>query len=189
MNEKKNGWVWSTLVLAVILLMLLACLCGAVIGGAVAYRLGERILHRQQMPLGPQWEPVPQPWEEIPEWIPEPDLHPWEEESDLPWLGVYFQMIEAGAEIMDVVDDSPAQDAGLEAGDLITHVDDQRVHEDLPLDILIGQYAPGDRIEITFQRDGDERMLHVRLGARPLVLPPVWEDEEFPFFEPPAMGG
>ena len=54
-----------------------------------------------------------------------------------------------GATVDEVLDDSPAQDAGLENGDLITHVNGVRVTDGIGLIVAIRTHQPGDTIEFT----------------------------------------
>ena len=96
-----------------------------------------------------------------------------------PYLGVTFQVITPelheqrdldvghGALIIEVVPDSPADEAGLKEGDIIRAVDGREVHEDHPLAELIGSYEPGEQIELTIIRDGRRITVDVELGARP----------------------
>ena len=53
-----------------------------------------------------------------------------------------------GAEVLEVVPDSPAEEAGLQAGDLIISVDDKKVGFEADLADLIQQYDPGDEITL-----------------------------------------
>lgn len=54
-----------------------------------------------------------------------------------------------------VVDGSPADDAGVESGDIIQKVDDYVVGEEGGLSSIIGQYRPGDTVTLTILRDGE----------------------------------
>jgi PDZ domain-containing secreted protein len=74
----------------------------------------------------------------------------------------------SGAAISQVVPGSPAEDAGLRAGDIVVAVDGTQIDRQHDLAGLIGQYEPGDRITLQIQRpDGDEMELRVRLGEHP----------------------
>jgi S1-C subfamily serine protease len=107
-------------------------------------------------------------------------------QEDRPWLGVFFQMTDEGAEIMEVIEGSPAEDAGLETGDVITEVDGEAVTATTPLDVLIGRHEPGDRVRLTILRDGDEETIRVRLESRPVQIP--FNEEDLPFLVPPSPG-
>ncbi len=59
----------------------------------------------------------------------------------------------------------PGAKAGIEAGDVITEVDGQRVHSGEELIVKIRAHRPGDRLELTLLRGGRERTLTVALGS------------------------
>ncbi len=90
--------------------------------------------------------------------------------------------LEEGAVVSSVSPGTPAADAGLRAatgsqtvdgqayptgGDVITEVDGERVRDADELRGLIDAKRPGDTIELTVLRDGDEESVEVTLGARP----------------------
>ncbi|MGP3926055.1 trypsin-like peptidase domain-containing protein [Streptomyces sp. 8N616] len=59
----------------------------------------------------------------------------------------------------------PGDKAGIEAGDVITEVDGARVHSGEELIVKIRSHRPGDRLELTLERDGKERTLKLTLGS------------------------
>ena len=61
----------------------------------------------------------------------------------------------------------PAADAGLRPDDIITAVDGTTLREFNQLVSLISNKRPGDTIELTYVRDGDEGTARVTLGRRP----------------------
>lgn len=69
-----------------------------------------------------------------------------------------------------IVEDSPAADAGLQDGDIITAVDGLAVDRDNPLDLQVLRYAPGDEVTLDVLRDGDTVQLPITLGTRPADL-------------------
>jgi len=73
----------------------------------------------------------------------------------------------SGAVVLYVEPGSPADEAGLREGDIITAIDGREVDRDHPLDELIRRYEPGDRVEITYWRGDREREVTVRLGEHP----------------------
>ncbi len=66
-----------------------------------------------------------------------------------------------------VVPGSPADQAGLREGDIITKVNDQAIDGDHPLDATLSMYAPSDTVTISVLRDGQSTTLQVKLGTRP----------------------
>ncbi|HYH32608.1 MAG TPA: trypsin-like peptidase domain-containing protein [Pseudonocardia sp.] len=72
-----------------------------------------------------------------------------------------------GAPIAAVQPGSPAEAAGLQPGDVITRVDDERVADFADLMARIGAHAPGDRVTLTVTNGGAERTVDVTLGSQP----------------------
>lgn len=76
----------------------------------------------------------------------------------------------SGAQVVEVVDDSPASAAGLQVDDLITAVDGKALEGDASLADVIGSYAPGDEVTLSVTRPGGEEEaleLAVTLGENP----------------------
>ncbi len=69
-----------------------------------------------------------------------------------------------------VVADSPAAQAGLQAGDIITAVDGLTVDRSNPLDLQVLRFAPGDQVTLDVLRDGQDLELTATLGTRPADL-------------------
>ncbi len=72
-----------------------------------------------------------------------------------------------GAYVMSVGFGTPAEAAGIRAGDVITAVDGDRVTSSDELGSAIRRHRPGDRVEIKWQRAGAERSATVTLGQTP----------------------
>ncbi|MBC7425678.1 MAG: PDZ domain-containing protein, partial [Bacteroidia bacterium] len=62
-----------------------------------------------------------------------------------------------GAYLQLVSEDGPAQKAGLKMGDIIIKVQDKVVESKSVFDEHIAYYRPGDKIKITYVRDGKEK--------------------------------
>ena len=62
---------------------------------------------------------------------------------------------------------TPAADAGLQVDDLITAIDGVELTDSRQIVSLISSKRPGDTVEITYNREGDERTARVTLGRRP----------------------
>ena len=89
-----------------------------------------------------------------------------EDEKSRPMLGVYTENDDKGAKITDVVDESPAEKAGLKKGDIITKVGDKKIEDPSSLAETVGNNKPNTEIEITYLRDGKEQKMKVKLGER-----------------------
>jgi putative serine protease PepD len=76
-----------------------------------------------------------------------------------------------GAEVGSVNSGSPADDAGIEEGDLVLEVDGKEVTAPPDISSAIADKNPGDRITMRVRRNGQERTLDVTLGNRPTTLP------------------
>ncbi|MFF9758450.1 trypsin-like peptidase domain-containing protein [Streptomyces caelestis] len=59
----------------------------------------------------------------------------------------------------------PGARAGIRAGDVITEVDGRRVHSGEELIVKTRAHRPGDRLELTLERDGEERTVTLTLGS------------------------
>lgn len=64
-----------------------------------------------------------------------------------------------------VINDGPAAKAGLKDKDIITAVNGVKIGAAGSLSSLIGEYKPGDTIQLTVYRDGGEIAVNVTLGA------------------------
>ena len=86
--------------------------------------------------------------------------------SSTPVVGVKLQMdFEGpGARVVDVTG-QPADRAGLRVDDIITRVNDQRIADPTSLIVTIRSFAPGDTVELTIDRDGEELTVPVTLEA------------------------
>ena len=60
---------------------------------------------------------------------------------------------------------SAAEKAGLEAGDIITKVNGIEIGRAGTLSTLIGEFAPGDTVQLTVIRDGKEHTINLTLDA------------------------
>ena len=91
--------------------------------------------------------------------------------------------VETGALVQEVVDGSPAEDAGIEAGtdeisfqgqteiatggDLIVGVNGEELTRRHDLADEISAHTTGDRVRLRLLRDGERRTIEVELGRRP----------------------
>jgi putative serine protease PepD len=85
------------------------------------------------------------------------------------YLGVRLQETtgDSGAQVASVSDGSPAATAGLEAGDVITAFDGDTVESADALTAAVSTKSPGDKVTVTYTRDGNSHTAQVTLGTRP----------------------
>ncbi|WP_448595048.1 S1C family serine protease [Thermoflexus hugenholtzii] len=86
---------------------------------------------------------------------------------ETPWLGVVVTHDADGARILQVVPNSPAEEAGLRPGDRITAVNGETVNDRHPLPEILRRHRPGETVRLTVIRDGQERTFSVTLGRAP----------------------
>jgi putative serine protease PepD len=89
-------------------------------------------------------------------------------EAEYPVIGAQVQTGQTGgkgAQIESVTPGTPADQGGLEEGDVITAVDGQRVTDGIALIVAIRTHQPGDTVDFTIVRDGDERSISLKLGS------------------------
>jgi putative serine protease PepD len=72
-----------------------------------------------------------------------------------------------GAQITTVVSGSPADKAGLKAGDVITAIDGTAITTADDLTAQVGAHQPSDVITVTVDRNGSSKDIKVTLGVRP----------------------
>ncbi len=96
-----------------------------------------------------------------------------------PYLGVNLEEIspedaeqfgipvDGGVLVSNVLPGDPADEAGLEQGDVITAAGDVEVASYGDLLGILRDYRPGDNIDLTVVRDGEEQGLTVTLGEYP----------------------
>jgi serine protease Do len=94
------------------------------------------------------------------------------------YLGILMQEIEPemvdffkldsnkGALITDVVEDSPAEEAGLEKDDVIVKIGDKPIEDGQDVRNIIGFTAPDTTVKMTIVRNGKEKMLKVKVGSK-----------------------
>jgi serine protease DegQ len=101
-----------------------------------------------------------------------------EGEVRYPFLGVTPQAItpqiaerldlgtDEGVIVQSVVPGGPADDAGIEAGDVIVRLGDQPVRTVEDFLVELRDYEPGDELAVEVVRNGDRRSFDVRLSER-----------------------
>ena len=92
------------------------------------------------------------------------------EMDDSAFLGVTMEEEtehdEGGARINSVVEGSPAEDAGLQEGDIVVGFAKETIRGPVGLTKKIREREPGDKVQIVVLRDGRKRTLEIELGKR-----------------------
>ncbi len=95
------------------------------------------------------------------------------------WIGVGLQELDEdlatalgvqgreGAVVREVYPDTPAQKAGLQAGDIITELDGQPIPDNETLIRAVGDKKPGEKGRLTLIRKGRKKNLSITLAERP----------------------
>ena len=112
----------------------------------------------------------------------------------------FIEAFSVGAEIVEVVPESPAETAGLQVGDVIFSVDEKPIGPKADLADLIQKHEPGDVVILKVSSGEDEvsREIEVILGENPdnpgkaylgvayqMGAPMGFKNGEFPFGEIP----
>jgi putative serine protease PepD len=71
-----------------------------------------------------------------------------------------------GAEVVAVTSGSPASDAGIQPGDVIVAVDGTAITGAADLSRIVGDHKPGDGIDVTVVRNGQEKHMTAKLGSK-----------------------
>ncbi len=91
-----------------------------------------------------------------------------EAKAETPFMGVTIASSDhGGVEIGQVHDKSGAAEAGLQAGDIVLRVADQKTPNTEALVKAIRSHAIGDQVAVVVQREGKEKLFLVSLGERP----------------------
>lgn len=84
------------------------------------------------------------------------------------YVGVYLNSSSTGgAQISSVQGGSPASNAGLQPGDVITAIDGKSITSTQQFIETVDTYSPGQTITLTVRRGGSTLRIHLKLGLRP----------------------
>src|SRR6184192_1545064 len=72
-----------------------------------------------------------------------------------------------GALIGEVTPGSPSQKAGMKTGDVITAVNGKKVSDARELRLMIGSMAPGTKVQLEVNREGQKKTFNVELAEMP----------------------
>jgi membrane-associated protease RseP (regulator of RpoE activity) len=146
--------VYTVMAVVAVVAIVLSCMVGAAAGALAGLIVGQdqgraaaeqAIVRERESQVLPEVVPVPLP-----------------EERDLtPRFGV------EGAIVLAVISGTPAEEAGLRAGDLIVAVDRTPIDALHDLGDVLAQYEPGDRVTLGVQRGGKSTRMRLVLGEHP----------------------
>ena len=88
-------------------------------------------------------------------------------EAQHAYLGVRLDSTAPNARLASVNDGTPAADAGLRAGDVITGIAGEKVSSGVELQAAIAAKQPGDETTLTYTRGGSSHTVTVTLTNRP----------------------
>jgi len=159
--SNKRTWVWIVVVAAVALAMIFVC-CVAAVAGLAVYKYVDRDYtygqYGRTIPEIPQRPELPA--------LPELPKRDWDERA--------FPRIQAGAILTEIIEDSPADDAGLLPGDVIVAVDGRDLTDDYTLYEAVTRMNPGDVIEADIWSHGRTESLQIVLGRHPEDFSVAW---------------
>ena len=105
------------------------------------------------------------------------------------WLGVTIQDLKgdlaeyygvdgkSGVMVVDVVPGDPADKGGIKPKDIITTVNSKNVKTSRDLTNLAANLIVGDTANVTILRDGEPKMLQIKIGRRPLTMAAVSQNQ------------
>jgi serine protease DegS len=94
------------------------------------------------------------------------------------WLGVFTQpsgpsaigkATSQGLLIASIFKSSPAMEAGLRVGDVLTHINGKKIHSEQQSRQLIANYLPGTSITLTIKRNRKQMDVDLIIGQRPTL--------------------
>jgi len=74
---------------------------------------------------------------------------------------------EDGVLIEDVVKDSPADEAGLKPGDILTGINDRTIASPRSLERALWRTDPGEEVAVSYWRDGKSERVSIKLADKP----------------------
>ncbi|MEW6585157.1 MAG: DegQ family serine endoprotease, partial [Nitrospirota bacterium] len=92
------------------------------------------------------------------------------------WLGIYIQPLtkelakqfnisdEKGALVGDVIEDSPAEKAGMQRGDIVLEFEGKKVEDPRSLRNMVAGTRPGKEVTVKLVRDGKQKTVKVKIA-------------------------
>ncbi|MCC6600659.1 MAG: PDZ domain-containing protein [Crocinitomicaceae bacterium] len=109
--------------------------------------------------------------------------------------------ITGGVMITEIIDDTPAEKAGLNEGDVVTAIDGKATNRVEELVDYIQSKKPGDTVKVDYVRNGKKKNIRIKLGEKnttpsgypyyygyPEPESPMWQSDSFNFrFNPDSI--
>ena len=90
--------------------------------------------------------------------------------DSIAFLGVMTKSADdKGAEITDITENTAAEKAGLQVGDIITRLGNQKVEDPSSLADAVKSYHPKDEVDIVFLRNGKEKKTKATLQLKKVI--------------------
>jgi membrane-associated protease RseP (regulator of RpoE activity) len=121
----------------------------------------------------------------VPEVTTVPDAEvPGTATASSPFMGIQFDAADHGVEVIAILPGGPAEEAGIEVGDVVTAINGVEVSEDNVRETVQG-FVVGDTVTVDVMRDGEIVSLEVTLGEAPAdgVIPGTAAVPRFEMFE------
>jgi len=88
------------------------------------------------------------------------------------YVGVFLTNgFAGGAQVAQVTAGTPASQAGIQAGDVVTAIDGKTITSEDGFIATIDNYNPGQTVTLTVKRSGQTKQIQVKLGVRPAQGP------------------
>lgn len=93
------------------------------------------------------------------------------EDADDVFMGVFLgEEVAEGVAIEGTVNNSAAEAAGLEKGDIITAIDGEKIESQTELINKLNEYKSGDEVEVNYIRDGKTETVTIKLGTKVISI-------------------
>ena len=104
-----------------------------------------------------------------------------EEQKAKPSVGASFTDTQSGVLVRSVFTNGPAQQAGLNSGDLVMKANGKPVQNSASFEAMIGGMKPGDMVSLTKFHDGEEKEVQVKLMTMGQIIQASTVPEAGPF--------
>ena len=167
MEEEKRR-IYSVVAIVALAMLFLNCAAGALAGGVAGLVVGRRQARTMaEQAVQGQLGVRPQLRQELRKRLTEEQVlpQPGPQGRQPPIGGLRPEM--QGAIVHEVIEGTPADQAGLVIGDIIVRVDRTPIDLQHELPDVIQQYWPGDVVTVSVVRAGEVESVRVKLGEHP----------------------